>query len=210
MKAEQILDHLQQLYPNAHSELSHVDSYQLLVAVILSAQATDISVNKVTPRLFQRFPTIHELAQSTPSEVESIIQTIGLYRNKARMLVEMAQKVVSEYDGSIPSNRQHLQSLPGVGRKTANVVLSVWFKIPAIAVDTHVQRVSQRLKLAKEGDSVLIIETKLKRKFPRHRWNQSHHLMIFFGRYMCKARNPLCNQCPFTQFCKYYKTTSNK
>lgn len=201
----EILDTLEEMFPNAHCELTHSNVYELLVAVILSAQATDVSVNKVTPALFARFPDVRSLSTADIKEIESYIRNIGLYHNKARMIKEMAQMCVEKYQGEIPSGRKDLQSLPGVGRKTANVVLSVWFDVPAIAVDTHVERVSKRLYLAKPDDSVIKVEEKLRRKIKRERWNRAHHLFIFFGRYFCKAKAPQCESCPFVNQCRYVK-----
>lgn len=201
----EILDILEEMFPDAQCELTHSSLYELLVAVILSAQATDVSVNKVTPGLFERYPDVNSLANGDIRDIEHCIKNIGLYHNKARMIKEMAQLCVKNYDSNIPSRRKELQSLPGVGRKTANVVLSVWFDIPAIAVDTHVERVSKRLYLAKPEDSVLKVEEKLRRKIKRERWNRAHHLFIFFGRYFCKAKVPQCEICPFKNQCRYVK-----
>lgn len=202
---EEILDEMQRMFPQAKAELNHTNAYELTVAVTLSAQATDISVNKVTPALFKAYPSVHELAVADISDVERIIKSLGLYRNKAKSIIKMAQQVVENFDGEIPSKHRDLLTLGGVGQKTANVIVSVAFDQPAIAVDTHVTRVSKRLMLAKEGDDVLAIERKLKRKIQRNRWTKAHHLFIFFGRYHCKAQNPSCESCPFTQQCRYYK-----
>lgn len=202
---DEILDKMQAMFPDAQAELNHMNPYELTVAVILSAQATDISVNKVTPALFKAYPSVHELAVAKVSDVENIIRSLGLYRNKARAIVKMAQQVVENFDGEIPSRHKDLLTLGGVGQKTANVIVSVAFNQPAIAVDTHVTRVSKRLMLAKEDDDVLAIERKLKRKIKRERWTKAHHLFIFFGRYHCKAQNPQCETCPFTAQCRYYK-----
>ncbi|PKM69937.1 MAG: endonuclease III [Firmicutes bacterium HGW-Firmicutes-19] len=202
---DEILDILEEMFPEAQCELNHNSLYQLIIAVILSAQATDVSVNKVTPALFQRYPDVHSLAMGDIKDIEDTIKNIGLYRNKARMIKEMAQLCVESYGGNIPSRRKDLQSLPGVGRKTANVVMSVWFHVPAIAVDTHVERISKRLYLAKPDDSVLKVEEKLRRKINRSRWNRAHHLFIFFGRYFCKAKVPMCDVCPLKDQCRYYK-----
>ncbi len=202
---DEILDILEEMFPDAQCELVHKNLYELIVAVVLSAQATDISVNKVTPALFSRYPDINSLAIGDINDIEDSIKNIGLYRNKARMIKEMAQICVFRYNSEIPSKRKDLQSLPGVGRKTANVVLSVWFNVPAIAVDTHVERISKRLYLAKPEDSVFKVEEKLRRKINRTRWNRAHHLFIFFGRYFCKAKVPLCDMCPFKEHCRYTK-----
>lgn len=202
---DEMLDIMRSMFPHAKAELDHKNTYELSVAVILSAKATDVSVNLATPKLFEAYPSVYDLAQAEVKEVEGYIKTIGLYRNKAKALVGMAQKVVSDFDGEIPHRHQDLLSLDGVGQKTANVIRSVAFNDPAIAVDTHVSRVSKRLKLTKEADDVMAIERKLKRKIKRERWNEAHHLMIFFGRYHCKAINPACEVCPFTQQCRYYQ-----
>ncbi|MDP3306347.1 MAG: endonuclease III [Erysipelotrichaceae bacterium] len=201
----EILDILEEMFPDAQCELVHRNVYELIVSVILSAQATDVSVNKVTPALFKRYPDVTSLAKGDIREIENCIKNIGLYHNKARMIKEMAQICVARFQGEIPSKRKDLQLLPGVGRKTANVVLSVWYEVPAIAVDTHVERISKRFYLAKPEDSVIKVEEKLRRKIERTRWNRAHHLFIFFGRYFCKAKNPQCDMCPFKEQCRYIK-----
>lgn len=205
LSSDEILDQLIELFPNAHCELNHETPFQLLIAVILSAQTTDVSVNKVTPALFNKYPDAHTLANAEVSDVEQLIRNIGLYRNKAKNIIACAKQIVDEFGGEVPNTMKKLTSLAGVGRKTANVVLSVSFNIPAIAVDTHVERISKRLGFAKSSDSVLQVEEKLKRKIKRERWNHAHHLIIFFGRYFCTAKNPKCNDCPFIGFCKEKK-----
>lgn len=205
MTTDEILDELELIFPNAECELIHKNAYELLIAVILSAQTTDVSVNKITPALFERFPTPQLLAKAELSEIEPYIHSIGLYRNKARSIKGCAAALVEKHQGIVPSTMKELTALPGCGRKTANVMLSVAFDVPAIAVDTHVERVSKRLGLAKPDDSVLEVEKKLKRKIKRERWNKSHHLFIFFGRYLCMARNPQCERCPFQSICKRKK-----
>ena len=205
LQVNEILDIMQQMFPHAKAELDHRNVYELTVAVILSAQTTDISVNKVTPALFAKYPTVYDLAQASLTDVQQLIKTIGLYKNKAHMIINMAKQVIEKYGGNIPNTKKQLLTLDGVGVKTANVILSVWFDQPAIAVDTHVQRVSKRLKLAKAADDVLVVERKLKRKIKRSRWSHAHHLFIFFGRYHCKAINPLCASCPFINQCTYPK-----
>lgn len=202
ISSDEILDQLEIMFPEAHCELIHESTFQLLIAVILSAQTTDASVNKVTPALFEKYPTANELARADLKDVENIIRNIGLYRNKAKNIIACAKELVENYDGEVPSNMKQLTSLSGVGRKTANVVMSVAFDIPAIAVDTHVERISKRLGLAKQQDSVLQVEVKLKRKLNRQRWNRAHHLFIFFGRYFCTAKNPKCSECPFIENCR--------
>lgn len=205
LSSDEILDQLIELFPNAHCELNHETPFQLLIAVILSAQTTDVSVNKVTPALFNKYPDAHTLANAEVSDVEQLIRNIGLYRNKAKNIIACAKQIVDEFGGEVPNTMKKLTSLAGVGRKTANVVLSVSFNIPAIAVDTHVERISKRLGFAKSSDSVLQVEEKLKRKIKRERWNHAHHLIIFFGRYFCTAKNPKCSDCPFIGFCKEKK-----
>ena len=205
-----LLEEMRLLFPDAKCALNHNNAYELIIAVVLSAQTTDEAVNKVTPALFERYPNVYALAEGDVSEIAKYLKTIGLYRNKSRMIYELAQSIVKDFHGEIPNTRKQLTSLSGVGRKTANVVLSVWFDIPAFAVDTHVERVSKRLGLAKFEDSVEQVETKLKRKIDRDKWNDAHHLFIFFGRYHCTARNPKCIECVFSSFCKKDKYEAYK
>lgn len=202
MRPNEIVDEMERMFPQAHCELVHETPFQLLVAVVLSAQTTDAAVNKVTPALFEAYPSAQAMAQSNPKEIEPYIKKIGLYRNKAKSIHSLSVDLVEKFDGVVPSSYKELMSLSGVGRKTANVVRSVAFDIPSFAVDTHVERISKRLGLAKPYDSVDKVEEKLKRKINRDRWNQAHHDFIFFGRYHCTARNPKCGQCPFASFCK--------
>ncbi len=202
-RAEIILDVLETMFPDAHVELNHQNNFELLIAVVLSAQTTDISVNKITPLLFKKYPSAVQLALAPVEDIESIIKTIGLYRHKAKNIQMLSKDLVEKFKGEVPSNREDLEALPGVGRKTANVVLSNAFGIPALAVDTHVMRVSIRLGLAKENDSVLEIEKKLMRKIPKELWQKAHHQLIFFGRYHCLAKNPKCQGCPLYDICKY-------
>ena len=204
MSVEEILDHLEALFPDAHCELEHNNSYEMAIAVILSAQTTDASVNKVTPALFARFPDIQSLAEGDRAEIEELISSLGLYRAKARSIQGFAKGVMERYNGEIPSSMEDLTSLPGVGRKCANVIQSECFDVPALAVDTHVTRVSKRLGLCYQKDTPETIERKLKKKVPEDKWSKTHHQMIFFGRYMCHARNPECDKCPFTAICHEY------
>lgn len=205
MNAEQILDTIEVLFPDAHCELNHDSPFQLLVAVVLSAQTTDAAVNKVTPSLFEKWPDAQSLQNAPLADVESVLRTIGLYRTKSRNIIALSQAIVERFDGQVPDTFAALQSLPGVGRKTANVVRSVAFDIPSLAVDTHVERVSKRLGLAKPDDDVLKVEQKLRRKIPRARWNRAHHDLIFFGRYFCTARKPECKECPLAEQCRKSK-----
>lgn len=204
-QADFILKNLNILYPNAKAELDFTNNYELLVAVILSAQTTDISVNKVTPALFKKYPNTNALSRARQEDVEEMLKSIGLYRNKAKHIINMAKQVESKFGGEIPSKRADLESLAGVGRKTANVVLSNAFDTPAIAVDTHVHRVSIRLGIAQKKDNVLQTEKKLYKYFPKDSWTKLHHQLIFFGRYLCTARNPKCMDCPFYEICTYEK-----
>lgn len=210
MTPDEILDQLQELFPYAQAELHYRNSFELLIAVILSAQTTDVRVNLTTPKLFAHYPTPLALSQADTADVEKDIKEIGLYRNKAKNIVGCAKMLCEIYGGQVPQSRTELMKLPGVGRKTANVVLSVAFDIPALAVDTHVDRVSKRLRLAKPSDSVEQVEQKLMRKIPHSRWNKAHHLFIFFGRYQCKSQNPKCEGCPFASFCLYQKALKDK
>ena len=210
MTTDEILDILEEMFPNAECELIHKNAFELLIAVVLSAQTTDASVNKITPGLFEAFPTPVALANADIKDIENKIRRIGLYRNKARSIKELSKALVEDFNGVVPETMKELTSLAGVGRKTANVVRSVCFDIPSIAVDTHVERISKRLGLAKPQDSVEKVEEKLKRKIKRERWNRAHHLFIFFGRYHCTARNPKCEDCPFQSFCKKEKLEAYK
>ena len=202
-RTDTILQALDHMFPDAHVELHHQNTFELLVAVVLSAQTTDVAVNLVTPTLFSKYPSPKSLSEAKVNEVEDILKTIGLYRNKAKNIIALAHEIHHRYHDEVPGQRVYLEMLPGVGRKTANVVLSNAFHIPALAVDTHVARVSVRLKLAKPEDSVLEIEKKLMRKFPKDKWTKLHHQLIFFGRYHCLARKPQCHECPLYDLCGY-------
>lgn len=202
---DEMLDQIEAIFPEAECELNHENAFQLLVAVVLSAQTTDASVNKVTPGLFEKWPDAKSLSQAPLPEVEDSLKRLGLYRTKAKNIIALSGALMENFEGQVPSTFKELQSLPGVGRKTANVVRSVAFHIPSLAVDTHVDRVSKRLGLAKPADSVEKVEEKLRRKLPRERWNQAHHDLIFFGRYLCTARNPKCAECPFPSVCRRAK-----
>ena len=199
---EYIIENLNRLYPDAHCELNHKDSFELLIAVVLSAQTTDVSVNRVTPALFEKYPDALSLSEASEEDVMRLIHSIGLYKNKSRNIINLAKELVKRFDGEVPSKREELESLPGVGRKTANVVLSNCFDYPAFAVDTHVSRVSKRLMIARKDDDVFTIEKKLMKFFPRNCWSRLHHQFIFFGRYKCKAKNPECTDCPFRDSCR--------
>lgn len=203
MNIDLFLKTLDSMFPDAKAELNYSNPFELLIAVVLSAQTTDKAVNKVTASLFEKYPNALSLSKANLADVESIIKTIGLYHNKAKNIIALSEVLVDKYQGNVPSQREQLEALPGVGRKTTNVVISNAFGIPALAVDTHVARISIRLGLAKPKDSVLEIEKKLNRKIPKDLWLKVHHQMIFFGRYHCLAKNPKCATCPLFDDCKY-------
>ncbi|MCM3766598.1 endonuclease III [Neobacillus niacini] len=196
------LDKIGEMFPDAHCELNHSNPFELIIAVSLSAQCTDALVNKVTKDLFKKYKTPEDYLSVPLEELQNDIRSIGLYRNKAKNIQSLCRLVLDEYDGDIPTDRDELTKLPGVGRKTANVVVSVAFGIPAIAVDTHVERVSKRLGICRWKDSVLEVEKTLMRKVPEQEWSDTHHRLIFFGRYHCKAQNPLCPSCPLLELCR--------
>ena len=199
---EYIIESLNKLFPNAECELRHKNNFELLIAVVLSAQTTDASVNKVTPALFAKFPDAKALANAEIDDVIACIKSIGLYQNKSKNIISLSKQLVERFAGEVPSSREELESLDGVGRKTCNVILSNCFDYPAFAVDTHVSRVSKRLMIAKKDDDVLTIEKKLMKFFPKDLWGKLHHQFIFFGRYKCKAKNPDCEDCPFKDNCR--------
>ena len=198
-----IIDSLQKLYPKAKCELNHRNNFQLLIAVVLSAQTTDERVNMVTPELFGKYRNAEELSKADLKVVEQIIKPIGLYHSKAVNIIKLSDVLVNKYKGKVPKERKELEALPGVGRKTANVILSNCFNVPAFAVDTHVSRVSKRLGIADEDDDVNTIEEKLMSYFPEDMWGKLHHQFIFFGRYKCKAVKPDCTDCPLSKICNY-------
>lgn len=201
-KLDLILNTLDEMFPDAHCELNHRNEFELLVAVMLSAQTTDQSVNKLTKTLFEKYKTVEDYANAPISVLEEDIKTIGLYRNKAKSLSAMAKQLIERFDGKVPQTIEELTSLPGVGKKTANVVVSVAFGVPAFAVDTHVERISKRLGFAKKEDSVQVVEKKLMKAIPKDRWIKCHHQFIFFGRYFCKSMNPSCYECPLYDICR--------
>lgn len=199
-----ILDILEQTYPEAECALNHDNIYQLIVAVVLSAQTTDKAVNLVTPALFEKYPTPYHLAEASPDDVAEYIKRIGMYKTKSKNIVGLAKNLVEKFDGQVPDNYDALVSLPGVGRKTANVVLSVGFGHQRIAVDTHVFRVANRIGLTNEKD-VLKTELSLMQRIPKQRWSRTHHSLIFHGRQCCDARKPKCDNCPIEEYCDYVR-----
>lgn len=202
---DKLLNYLDELFPNPQCELLYKSDYQLLMAIVLSAQSTDKRVNSVTPIIFSKYKTLSDLKYAKLSDLESIIRPVGSFRKKAYYLKEIARRLVDEFDGVVPVDREVLESFPGVGRKTVNVFLAEFYGFPAIAVDTHVERVSKRLKLAYLKDSVLDVERKLMKKVPKDRWARFHLQMVLFGRYYCKALKPLCKSCPLKEFCREKK-----
>ncbi|CAH0186029.1 Endonuclease III [Peribacillus sp. Bi96] len=196
------LDTIGEMYPDAHCELNHSNPFELVIAVALSAQCTDVLVNKVTKDLFQKYKTPEDYISVPIEELENDIRSIGLFRNKAKNIQKLSRMLIEEYGKVVPRDRDELVNLPGVGRKTANVVVSVAYGVPAIAVDTHVERVSKRLGICRWKDSVLEVEKTLMTKIPKDEWSVSHHRLIFFGRYHCKAQSPKCETCPLLELCR--------
>jgi len=200
-----IISYLDRLIEDPKCELIYNKDYELLIAVMLSAQTTDIRVNKVTKVLFDKYKNLDEIAKADIDDIISIIRSIGTFNKKAKNTKNIARSLFSDCDMVVPNNRDYLESLPGVGRKTANVVLSELFDEQYIAVDTHITRVSIRLGLASEKDSVLSIEKKLIKEFKNYNLKRIHHQLLLFGRYYCKAKKPLCNKCELKNICKYKK-----
>ncbi|AXK17645.1 TPA: endonuclease III [Bacillus toyonensis] len=196
------LDTMADMYPEAHCELIHDNPFELVIAVALSAQCTDALVNKVTKNLFQKYKTPEDYLSVSLEELQQDIRSIGLYRNKAKNIQKLCRMLLDDYNGEVPKDRDELTKLPGVGRKTANVVVSVAFGIPAIAVDTHVERVSKRLAICRWKDSVLEVEKTLMKRIPMDEWGVTHHRLIFFGRYHCKAQRPQCEECRLLEVCR--------
>lgn len=200
------VDYFEANQPNAETELNYTNPYELLVAVILSAQCTDKRINQVTPKLFERFPTPEPLAQASVDEVFTYIRSVNYPNNKAKHLVGMAKILVNNFGSIVPSDVNDLQKMPGVGRKTANVIASVIFNAPAMAVDTHVFRVANRLGLTLKAKTPLAVEKQLITYLPKNKIFVAHHWLILHGRYICIARGPKCSICPLSGFCKYFET----
>ncbi|MCK1166470.1 endonuclease III [Streptococcus uberis] len=210
VRLKKIMTIIADMFPEAKGELEWEKPYQLLIAVILSAQTTDKAVNKVTPFLWAKYPNLEDLASANLTDVELILKSIGLYKTKARNIIKTAQILVDNYNGQVPKTHKELETLPGVGRKTANVVLGEVYAIPGIAVDTHVSRVAKRLNISSQDADVKEIEVDLMQKIPKKDWVISHHRLIFFGRYHCLAKNPKCEVCPLQSYCLYYKNKEGK
>ena len=205
----QVIDILLDTFPDAKAELDHENPFELLIATILSAQCTDIRVNKVTSKMFQKLKTPEDYIKLTQDELGQIIRTCGMYNTKSKNILATCNILIDKYNSEVPGTMEELLELPGVGRKTANVVLSNAFGVPSIAVDTHVFRVSNRIGLA-NAKNVLETEKQLMKNIEKERWSKAHHLMIFHGRRICKARSPLCETCPVNDYCLYYKKEVKK
>lgn len=203
-------EYLEELFPNPRCELEYSKDYELLIAVVLSAQTTDKRVNQVTRVLFERYPSLEALATAHLEEVAEILRPIGTFHKKAVFVQKIAKVLLEEYNGHVPNDPVSLQKMPGVGRKTTNVVLSNLYDYPAIAVDTHVERVSKRLGFCKESDDVRDVEVKLQKLYAKKNWARRHHQMVLFGRYHCKAMKPECDQCKMKEACSYVQKLNKK
>ena len=200
-----IIDYLDELFPNPRCELKYNKDYELLIAVMLSAQTTDKRVNMVTDILFKKYDSLEKLASADIEDIINIIKPIGTFNKKASNIINISKRIIEDKNKIVVNDRTYLESLPGVGRKTVNVVLSNLYNEPLIAVDTHVSRVSKRLGIAKEKDDVLIVEKKLNKYFPKDKLNRLHHQLVLFGRYYCKAQKPMCDNCKLKDVCKKNK-----
>ncbi len=201
MKIKLIEEYLDEIFENPKCELNYNKDYELLMAIVLSAQSTDKRVNMCTDILFKKYDSLEKIMNAKDEDIQEIIRPIGSFHKKCGYLKSIAKILVENYDGKVPKSREVLESFPGVGRKTTNVFLSEYYNIPAIAVDTHVERVSKRLKLANKKDSVLVIEEKLMKKFKKEEWGKRHLQLVLFGRYYCKAIKPDCRYCKLKSIC---------
>ena len=200
-----IINYLDELFPNPRCELNYNKDYELLLAVMLSAQTTDKRVNMITEVLFKKYDTLEKLSKANINDIIEIIRPIGTFNKKAQNIISISKSLLNDKNGVVPNDRNYLESLSGVGRKTTNVVLSNLYNVPCIAVDTHVSRVSKRLGIAKINDDVLTIERKINKKFHKEILSRLHHQFVLFGRYYCKAINPLCENCKLKSICKNKK-----
>lgn len=203
-KLDVFFNYLDYMFPDAVCELNYNKDYEFLISVMLSAQTTDKRVNKVTSELFKRYDTLEKLSTASVDDIKLIIMPIGTYNRKALCVVEIAKALLDKYNGIVPDTHEMLEKLPGVGHKTANVVLGTLYNIPSFAVDTHVSRVSKRLGFVYQKDDVGKIESKMKKLVPKDRWIKTHHQMVLFGRYHCKSKNPKCINCMLCDKCNYY------
>ena len=202
---KKIWDYLDKLFPDPKCELNYEHDYELLIAVMLSAQTTDKRVNKVTSVLFKKYPGIKELSEAPIDDIENIIREIGTYKRKSMYVHEITKKLRNDGYDYVPNDRDYIEKLPGVGHKSANVFLANIYNEPTIAVDTHVARVSRRLGVACDQDNVKVIEKKLEKVIPKDKWCRTHHQLVLFGRYYCKAVSPLCEDCELKEICKHKK-----
>lgn len=202
---KEIESYLEELYPNPEMELNYNKDYELVIAIMLSAQTTDKRVNTVTPILFEKYDNLEKLSDADMEDVANIIKPIGTHHKKAKFIKMIAKDLLDKCNGVVPNNRELLESMPGIGRKTTNVILSTLFHVPALAVDTHVSRVSKRLGLAEDCDNVTIIEQKLMKKIAKDKWGKRHYQLVLFGRYHCTAIKPNCSPCKLKNICKFYK-----
>ena len=198
-----ISQYVDSLFPNAKCELFYSKDYELVIAVMLSAQTTDKAVNNVTKKLFTDYPTLDSLANARLADIEEDIKALGLYKHKAKNIIGIAQKIKNDFNSELPSDKDLLQTLPGIGNKSAGVIRIEVFKIPDLPVDTHIIRISNRLGIASKDDEPIDIERKLKKLIPENNWIRSHHQIIHFGRYFCTAKSPKCNECKLKNICKY-------
>ena len=201
---DRLLSYLDELFPTARCELFYKRDYELVIAVMLSAQTTDRSVNAVTPILFEKYPSLDDLNKASLKEIEEILKPIGLYKNKAKNLKGIVKDLIERFNYVVPFDKEQLMTLPGVGNKTAGVIRAEIFQIPDLPVDTHILRIAKRLKLAKKDDEPIDVERKLKKIIPEERWIKSHHQLIHFGRYFCTARSPQCENCKIRDMCINY------
>ena len=208
-RTKEILQRLDEAIPNPRCELEYTKSYELLIATVLSAQCTDARVNQVTKVLWKKF-SLQTLSEASLKEIENVIYPVGTYHNKAYYIKEIATRLLEDYNGQLPNDFNYLLTLPGVGRKTANVVLSNIFNVPSIAVDTHVYRTSHRLGLVSSSASVYQTEQELMQKIPKEKWSRLHHQLVLFGRYTCKSLNPNCQDCNLKTYCHAYKNKESK
>lgn len=202
MMKKEIYEYLDELIPNPRCELNYTKDYELLIATMLSAQTTDKKVNAATLVMFKKYDSIEKLMNANIDDIKKIIKPIGTYNKKAKFVIEISKRLFNDYGGVVPNNRMYIESLNGCGRKTANVVLNNLFNVPCIAVDTHVKRVSYRLGISNETDSVEIVEKKLNKTIPKEKLGRIHHQFVLFGRYYCKAKNPDCVNCKLKSICK--------
>ena len=202
---KEIIEFLDKLFPNPKCELEYTKDYELLIAVMLSAQTTDKRVNMVTRVLFKKYNSLEELSNANIDDIIDIIKPIGTFNKKASNIISISKSLINEQNGIVPNDREYLESLSGLGRKTTNVLLSNLYDVPCIAVDTHVSRVSKRLGIARKNDDVLTIEKKINKKFPKNKLSRLHHQLVLFGRYYCKAKKPLCDTCKLKNICKEKK-----